>query len=100
DDLRRVPDRAPVTLRILLVGLLVRREPQPRGEVADLAEPLDVRRRRLVPRSEVLRHRTNYPRVQPAEPGIGRIGHRLEDLREEVPVHGAEFGPPAQVLAR
>src|ERR1035441_8406522 len=48
DDLGRFPDGATVGGRVLLVDLLARREPEVGREPADLVEPVEVRRGRLV----------------------------------------------------
>ena len=101
DDLGSLADRAGVGLRVLLIGLLIRREPEVGRELADLAEPaLGVLPRRGVVAGEGVGDGSDQIGLQAAEPGVFRIGYDVEQLVEEVPVDRPEVGPLAQVLAR
>jgi hypothetical protein len=104
DDLGSFADGALVRSRILLVDLLVGCEPEVVGQLPDLLEPARVRAGlgagRLVAVGEGPGHGPHRLGVEAAEPGVGRVDDRLEELREEVAVDLAEVRPLAQVLAR
>src|ERR1700759_2265906 len=72
DDLRHVGDRAGVSVLVLLVLLIARREAELGGKLADLLEPGRARIERLVAVGETRRDRADQVRVESAEPRIGR----------------------------